>query len=241
MAAGLPEGSFLGIDQSERQVAEGCATIEAAGLKNVGLKRVNLLDAEPDLGTFDYIICHGVFSWVPREVQDKLLAIIAETLAPDGVALVSYNVYPGWYHRQILRDAMLFHLGGESDPQQGIRKAREVLHFLSQFFLSAPENFCAPIVRDLSAGMQEDAYLLHEYLAEVNQPLYYHQFLERAGTAGLKAVSDARFSHNASLAPEPVKAALRQVSDDPVRRRVTSISSAAGPSDAPCCATNGSI
>ena len=65
MAAELPEGSFLGIDQSERQVADGRATIEAAGLKNVELRRVNVLDAGPDLGTFDYIICHGVFSWVP--------------------------------------------------------------------------------------------------------------------------------------------------------------------------------
>jgi cyclopropane fatty-acyl-phospholipid synthase-like methyltransferase len=86
MAAGLPEGSFLGIDVSERQVAEGRATIEAAGLTNVALTRMNLMDAGPDLGTFDYIVCHGVYSWVGPEVQQKILATIAAHLAPDGVA-----------------------------------------------------------------------------------------------------------------------------------------------------------
>jgi len=86
MAAQLPEGSFLGIDQSERQVAEGRATIAAAGLKNVEIKQLDVLDTGSDLGNFDYIICYGVFSWVPPEVQQKILSLIVATLAPDGVA-----------------------------------------------------------------------------------------------------------------------------------------------------------
>ena len=94
---------------------------------------MNITDAGPDVGTFDYIICHGVFSWVPPEVQQKILALIAATLAPDGVAYVSYNTYPGWHLRDIVRDAMVFHIDGEADPREGIRKAREMLEFLVQF------------------------------------------------------------------------------------------------------------
>ena len=52
---------------------------------------------------------------------------------------MSYNVYPGWHLRGILRDAMLFHIGGEADPQEGIRKARELLDFLVQFPLGTGE------------------------------------------------------------------------------------------------------
>jgi hypothetical protein len=135
------------------------------------------------------------------------------------VAYVSYNVYPGWHLRAILRDAMFFHLGGEADPRKGIRKARELLDFLVQF-ASGPENYYMTMIRDLRAGIlrQDDSQLLHEFLEAANHPLYYHQFLERVTTAGLKAVADAKFSKNACVAPEPVKAALGQMSDDPVRQ-----------------------
>jgi methyltransferase-like protein/SAM-dependent methyltransferase len=219
MAAALPDGSFLGVDQSERQVAEGRATIEAAGLTNVALTRMNVLDAGLDLGPFDYIICHGVFSWVPPDVQQQILALAATTLAPNGVAYVSYNTYPGWYLRQIPRDAMLFHMGGETAHQEGIRKAREVLDSLVQSD-SAPENYYLALLRLQRADILkcDDSYLLHEFLAEVNQPLYYHQFLDRAATAGLQAVADARCSENACLASGPVKEVLERMSGDPARQ-----------------------
>ena len=148
MAAELPEGRFLGIDASERQVAEGRATIEAAGLGNVELRRMDLLDAGPDLGTFDYIVCHGVFSWVTPAVQQGILSLIAATLAPTGLAYVSYNTYPGWHMRGIVRDAMLFHIDGEADPREGIRKGREVLDFLVQLPWG-PENYYLTMVQDL--------------------------------------------------------------------------------------------
>jgi SAM-dependent methyltransferase len=219
MAAGLPEGSFLGIDASERQVAEGRATIAAAGLKNVALTQMNLMDAGPDLGTFDYIVCHGVYSWVAPEVQQKLLAVLATRLAPGGVAYVGYNVYPRWHMQNIVRDAMFFHIGAEPDPREAIRKAREMLEFLVQF-PAAPEDHYMAMLRAHHEELLrcDDSYLYHDYLADVNQPVYYHQFLERIAVEGLKPVADARFFMNACAAPEPIRAALDQVSDDPARR-----------------------
>jgi methyltransferase-like protein/predicted O-methyltransferase YrrM len=219
MAASLPEGSFLGIDLSERQVAEGRATIAAAGLTNVALTQMNLMDAGPDLGTFDYIVCHGIYSWVAPDVQQKLLSLVAAHLAPDGVAYVSYNVYPGWHLQSIIRDAMFFHIGAEADPREGIRKAREMLDFLVQF-PSGPENYYMAMIRDQRADLlgRNDAYLCHDFLEAENHPLYYHEFLERIAVAGLKAVADATFSRNACVAPGPLKAALDRVSDDPARQ-----------------------
>jgi SAM-dependent methyltransferase len=219
MVVELPEGRFLGIDQSERQVAEGCATIQAVGLKNIELRRMSILDVGLDLGTFDYIICHGVFSWVAPQVQERILSLCAENLAPNGLAFVSYNVYPGWHLRGILRDAMLFHLERKVDPEESVQKAREVLDFLAQFAWE-PRDCYGTMLRELRARvLQADAsYLFHEFLEEVNQPLYYHQFLERLAAKRLKPVGDAEFSGMACVAPEPIKSALMRMSDDPARQ-----------------------
>src|SRR5262245_16820704 len=109
MAQTVPDGRFVGIDLSPRQVADGQALIDALGLTNLELRALSILDVGEDFGTFDYIICHGVFSWVPREVQDKILAICRRHLAPNGVAYVSYNTYPGWHLRGMVRDMLTYH------------------------------------------------------------------------------------------------------------------------------------
>src|SRR4051794_35074498 len=65
LAAHYPEGEFVGVDLSQRQIDEGKARIERLGLKNIRLRQMSLMDLKPKDGTFDYIICHGVYSWVP--------------------------------------------------------------------------------------------------------------------------------------------------------------------------------
>src|ERR1019366_4359784 len=69
--------------------------IATLGLANIRLEHRDILDAGPELGTFDYVIAHGLYSWVPEPVRDKLLALAQAVLAPHGVAFVSYNALPG--------------------------------------------------------------------------------------------------------------------------------------------------
>src|SRR5207247_7326990 len=104
MAEALPEASFLGIDLSERQINEGQQAIAALGLGNVELRHLNVLEIGPDFGLFDYIVCHGVYSWVPPVARDKILEVCRKNLAPNGVAYVSYNTLPGWHMRGMIRD-----------------------------------------------------------------------------------------------------------------------------------------
>jgi methyltransferase-like protein/SAM-dependent methyltransferase len=219
MGVELPKGSFLGIELSERQVAEGRATIEAVGLKNVALMQMSIMDAGPDLGTFDYIVCHGVLSWVAPEVQQQILSAIATYLAPDGVAYVSYNTYPGWYLRGIIRDAMLYHIDGDASPQEGIRKGREILDLLVQVPWK-PDNYYLNMISKQRGWILEgdSAYVFHEFLEEANHPLYYREFLEAVATRGLKAVADAEFPKNACVAPRPIKEVLERMSPDPARQ-----------------------
>jgi SAM-dependent methyltransferase len=104
MAAGLPESTFTGIDLSQSAIVAGQAMVASLQLTNIDLRHASILEADGELGIFDYIICHGVYSWVPPEVQDRILEICARNLAPNGVAYVSYNTYPGWHARGTIRE-----------------------------------------------------------------------------------------------------------------------------------------
>ena len=63
----FPEGTFLGLDLSSRQIQDGQRLIEQAGLKNVELRHQDILafDAPPE--SFDYILCHAVVAGLPTE------------------------------------------------------------------------------------------------------------------------------------------------------------------------------
>lgn len=95
MAYVLPDAEFVGIDASARQIKRGQTVVEALRLDNISLEHLDIQDITPGLGEFNYIIAHGVYSWVPSEVQDSLLRVCKENLASNGVAYVSYNTYPG--------------------------------------------------------------------------------------------------------------------------------------------------
>ena len=109
MAAQLTSSTFLGVDLSQRQVAAGRKILADLGLTNVELLHTDLRDLGSEVGTFDYIITHGVYSWVEPAIRDALLSLVKASLAEQGVAYISYNTLPGWHLRSIVRDAMRFH------------------------------------------------------------------------------------------------------------------------------------
>src|SRR5437762_2729762 len=130
MALGLPESQFVGIDLSPRQVRQGQETIDALGVTNLELKALSIMDVGEEFGQFDYIICHGVYSWVPPEVQDKILAICSRNLTSNGVVYISYNCYPGWHACGMIRQMMCYHTRRIADPLVRVREARALLDFL---------------------------------------------------------------------------------------------------------------
>jgi SAM-dependent methyltransferase len=112
MAAMFPESTFVGIDSAAVPIAEGHERAEDWGLANIDLRALDLMNLPDDFGSFDYIVVHGVYSWVPDAVRDGLMALVAEHLAPHGVAFVSYNALPGGHLRRLTREMMLYHIDG---------------------------------------------------------------------------------------------------------------------------------
>jgi len=189
----FPDSEFFGIDVSGTQISEGTRTVEATGLQNVTLSQGDIMAIDASLGRFDYIICHGVYSWVPEQVQAKILDVCRENLNPSGVALVSYNVYPGWHFLSVVRDMMLFHTRECTTTRDRIGNARAALDFLAENV--NPET---PYGRMLAKEMErirkaDDTYLFHDHLETENNPLYFHEFVQRAGKKRLQYLSDINF------------------------------------------------
>ena len=188
-----PRSTVVGVDISGVQIAEGKGSIARMGLDNASLIEADLLDLDTDaLGQFDYIIAHGLYSWVPPEVQDAVLALIARCLAPDGVAYVSYNTYPGWKTKEIVRDAMLMHGGARPTVNEQVGYGRSMLNFLKQTAL--PGGLVAAAVDECTPSIMNGPvdYVAHEYLAPDNRPCYFYEFVERTGKHGLAYLGEAQ-------------------------------------------------
>jgi tRNA/tmRNA/rRNA uracil-C5-methylase (TrmA/RlmC/RlmD family) len=109
MALGLPAARFVGVDLSPRQVEVAQRTIAALGLSNIEFREADIAAIDASWGEFDYVIAHGVYSWVPEPVRERLLALCNANLAANGVAYVSYNTNPGWRVHGMIRDMMIYH------------------------------------------------------------------------------------------------------------------------------------
>ncbi len=217
MALSLPRASFVGIDLSAVQVAQGRRLIEQLGTGNVSLRQLDIMEADESLGRFDFIIAHGVFSWVPERVQERLLDLARRLLNPDGIAYVSYNTLPGWYTRSIVRDLMRFHAMGFSDLGARIEQARAVVELYEQRLPFDNQVFRGEIEH---LRGQADHYVLHEYLAEENNALYFVEFVRRAAHHGLQYLTEAELTTTLPAAlGSAVAAMVQEIAPEPIRQQ----------------------
>ena len=220
LAASYPGATFLGIDLSPVQIAQGVAKIEALGLSNIRLLPMDVMAFEAAPQSFDYIIAHGIYSWVPAPVQERILELCARLLAANGIALVSYNTLPGWRMLATVREAMLYQTRSIDDPRAKVAQARATLDFLSE---AVPDQDSAygRLLRLAAAHIRQkpDYYVLHEYLEDANEALYFHQFVDRAVRHGLRYLSDSDLSTMlpAGLPPKVV-ATLERIAPGLIRR-----------------------
>jgi methyltransferase-like protein/2-polyprenyl-3-methyl-5-hydroxy-6-metoxy-1,4-benzoquinol methylase len=195
MALTLPGSSFMGIDLSGRQIAEGRDTIAALGLSNIQLRQMSILDVDKSFGSFDYIICHGVYSWVPSEVQDRILAICKQHLTPQGIGYLSYNTYPGWHMRGTIRAVMGLHdlRFRDQPPPTRVAQARALLAFLSSTIGSTTSY--GQLLQEHLELLQKctDSYIFHEHLEECNAPIYFTEMCDRLARRGLRYLGEAEF------------------------------------------------
>jgi len=191
LAARYPQSRFVGIDLGHRMIEDGNARIAAMGLANIELRTESITDFGEDNGTFDYIVCHGVYSWVPPPVRAKILEICGRQLSPGVIAYISYNVLPGWRLLQPVRDAMrvLTDTAGSLDRA---RQGRAMLGFLAK---NAPGGHWGTLLRRAQALIaDDDTYLFHEFMEPINEPCLFADFVGAADSHGLAYLGEAELS-----------------------------------------------
>lgn len=218
LADQYPDGEFVGIDFSQVELEEGWKALEPLGLKNIQLLHQNILDVTEELGQFDYIIAHGIYSWIPDPVQDKLLQVCRANLKPQGIAYVSYNTYPGWHMREMVRNVMAYRAQFFEKPSDRLRQARQLVDFLAHTVPTEGNAYGLLLKNELEMlADKDDYYLFHDYLEEINSPIYFHEFMQRAQSHQLQYLGESDFSVMwASNFPKEVEAMLQNVASDVV-------------------------
>lgn len=191
-----PDATFVGIELSQEQVEKGNEVIANAGLTNVSLIQSDIASIGSEIGTFDYIIAHGVYSWVDDGVKDALLRLIDEHLAEDGIAYISYNTYPGWHTMEEVRQLMMF---SNRDKAQFNHKEK-VLHGKTIGSIVGSQILKYDNLKErnskflgaLRSVMQKDEYYVgHDHLEPNNDPVYFYQFNDHLEEHKLAYLCDA--------------------------------------------------
>ena len=195
-AAHNPEATFVGIELSQDQVEKGNKIIGDAKLDNVSLVQGDILNFDESMGTFDYIIAHGFYSWISDEMKDKLLDIISNHLADNGIAYVSYNTYPGWHTMDEVRQLMLFANRGhdESTHKEKVLRGKTVGSLVGAQILNYDnlKERNSKFLSALRSVMQKDDYYVgHDHLEPHNDPCYLYQFNDHLKANNLAYVGDA--------------------------------------------------
>ena len=218
LALALPGSTFIGVDLSRTQIQIGQKFQAELGVANLELRHASILDVDDSYGTFDYILCHGVYSWVAPPIQDRMLDICRRLLTSNGVAYVSYNVYPGWGLTGVLRETLRYHVRDIAAGRDQVRAARDFVVGFGSLLQSEDRPYTRVLREDLALiARAADPYLAHEFLEEDNRPVYFHQFVEHAGAHGLSYLGE---TSPATMIPDnlrpEVSKGLKDLARDPI-------------------------
>lgn len=215
MAWRLPHSEFVGIDLEEKQIQEGQALVAELNLGNIRLAQGDILQLGEELGRFDYIIAHGVYSWIPEPVREALMALCRRLLQPHGIAYISYNTRPGWHVRGMLREMLLYHVRGVDDPVARLNKAGDMIELLGATLAGQSRPLAKHLALEVSyLKTAHPSYLYHEYLETNNEPLLVSEFLAQAQRHGLRFLCESQLytMFASSLGPQ-VEQFLDQFAD----------------------------
>ena len=220
MAIKFPDSEFVGVDYSSVQISEANKHKENLGLKNLEFKGISIADIDESLGEFDYIAAHGILSWVPKDIQDKIFEVCDKNLSKNGIAYISYNTLPGWGIVRSIREMMLCHTRNFENPADKIREARMLLNFIKQGNgLNADTAYTRFIQNEIDTlSTCSNSYLIHDHLEENNEPFYFHEFMSKAMANNLQYVGDASVaSMFIGNFPKETAEILKKVGNDIVR------------------------
>lgn len=220
MAYALPSAEFVGFDLAGAPIARGQERIRELELKNVRLFQADVMDVGAErggLGAYDAIIAHGMYAWVPEPVRNRLLAVCAEHLAPQGIAFVSYNALPGSHMRNMVRDMVAWRAKSLTGAAEQVGAGLDLLALLAG--TRAEGDPYRRLIEEQLAKMRKRsaASIYHDELGPVHAPVGVAAFVEHARRHGLEYLSEAvlPIPNDPCFRPE-LMATLREIAGDDV-------------------------
>ena len=190
-----PKATFTGIEIAPTQVSVGKTYIDQLGITNLALLEGDVNESHQHLGTYDYIIAHGFYSWVDEDTKDNFLRLCKEHLAENGILYMSYNTYPGWHKMDSVR-ALLEFANKDIDTlnhREKVRHGKTVASKLGALMLEydTVKNQQASFLQSLRQTLQkQDCYVGHDHLEPVNTPVYFHQCMDHMAEHGFTYLCD---------------------------------------------------
>ena|SRR6516162_746548 len=198
LAATHPAGVFHGIDAMAVHIDHARRLASEAAISNVFFHITEFAAAlDLELPQFDYIVVHGVYTWIDQETQHAVRRFIDRRLKPGGLVYLGYNAMPGWA-RDLPFQRLVRELGLGLKGDNTARVAATVKIIRSLAASGIPSLAASFIVRELEQRPEDysPAYLVHEFLPSAWQPLYVTEVRRAMGTIGLSPVGSTAFSEN---------------------------------------------
>lgn len=220
-----PQATFTGIEIAPTQVSVGKTYIDQLGITNLDLLEGDVNESHEHLGTYDYIIAHGFYSWVDEETKDNFLRLCKEHLAENGILYMSYNTYPGWHKMDSVR-ALLEFANKDVDTlnhREKVRHGKTVASKLGALMLEydTVKNQQGPFLQSLRQTLQkQDCYVGHDHLEPVNTPVYFHQCIDHMTKHGFTYLCDCDLNLSFSdVYDETLRTKLQELAPhDPLAR-----------------------
>ena len=197
-AGAFPRAEFHGCDLIPAHIEGGRQHAAALGVTNVTFHEADFdhLLAR-GLPACDFIVLHGVYSWVDAEARDAVRRVVRALLQPGGIVYVSYNCLPGWASEAPLRKLLVeLSMPGSDDTAQ---RTAAALASLTAFSRARPRYFKAnpSAVTAIEAYNKRDTqYVVHEFMNAAWQPFYSVDIADELGDIGLRYVGSATLAEN---------------------------------------------
>lgn len=202
--------TFIGVDGAGSQIEKAGAHKAALELSNVEFIHADFITANQQLtGQFDYIIAHGIFSWVEQDTRDALLKLFAQRLRRDGLLYLNYNTKPGWNIRGMVRDYLLTSTAEAKNLLHRAHLAQEVSAKMVLSLASCEHPYSQLMANEFQFVCESHvSYITHEFLAKDNHAYWRSEFLSLAKNHGLEYVGDADFNYASGRVPGDLAAQL---------------------------------
>jgi SAM-dependent methyltransferase len=200
-AATSPHAEVWGFDFNPAHIEFASGLAARAGLTNVHFAETSFADlaALPDatMPDFDFMVSHGVLSWISPANRHHLMATIARRLKPGGLVYLSYNVTAGW--ASMVPIQALMRMLTAASPERTDLAVPAMLDFIDRIRQSGAGFFQAnPSVetRLQDIRKQDPRYLAHEYLNQDWHPLMFSDIAGEMAEAKCRYIGSATLAEN---------------------------------------------